>query len=78
MFSYVVSVLGHSCWSRKERFFNCNSKESLLGYATPIKEIDFIRKKRKAAKYVSDDAKTSTISKRRKLMFLLFMERNGS
>ena len=41
-----------------------------VSYA-PIKEIDFISKMRKAAKYVSDDAKTSTISKRKKSMFLL-------
>lgn len=37
-----------------------------VSYA-PIKEIDFIGKKKKAAKYVSDDANTSTISKCKKL-----------
>ena len=33
--SCVVSALGDSCWSRKEICFNWNSKECLLGYATP-------------------------------------------
>ena len=41
----------------------------------PFKEIDFIGKKRKAAKYVSDDAKTSTISKRKKIDAPTFFEK---
>ena len=47
---------------------------SSVSYA-PIKEFDFICKKRKAAKYVSDDAKTSTIRKRKKIDVPTFYEK---
>ena len=40
-----------------------------------VKEIDFIGKKRKVAKYVSDDANTSTISKRKTIDVPTFEEK---
>ena len=70
-----------SLWSGKERFSNCHSKECLLGYTTshssvsyaPAKQIDFIGKKKEAAKGINDD---SASSRRRKKFDTPTLEEN--
>ena len=67
MFPSRISSLGDFSWSGEERFSNCHSKECLVmppairsvSYAPPVKEIDFIGKKKKAGKGINDSAGSS-------------------